>query len=206
MASYFFIGVITMIDNISGVVLTGGKSSRMGVDKMALQHNNTTFLENAVDALSIFSNIYISVSKVQQNNVLIQKVLNNNIKLAVDKYDDIGPLGGLATTLPILPTEYAFVCACDMPNLNRHFIEQILGDIDTLIYDAYIAVSDRGKEPLCSIYSKKCLPSINQSIDEQQYSINSMLARCKVKLINLSDSKHIENVNTPSEYQKISRG
>ncbi len=168
---------------MEGIILTGGKSSRMGTDKMAIKFNGITFLENAVNALSVFENIYISANLSQSTHPLIQKVLKDGVVLSIDKYDSIGPIGGLASTLPMIATNYAFVCACDMPFLTQDFIKSIIPPNDNQAYDAYILVSNNQNEPLCSIYSKSCIPIIEECIAQKKYGLNYMISKCNVKYI-----------------------
>ncbi len=193
------------IADITGVVLAGGKSKRMGTAKAKLLHNETSFLENILQILNIFQNNCISINQTQDKDVFFNNLATKyNATICVDKYNNIGPMGGLATILSSITTNYAFVCGCDMPFLTKDFLKSVMFDIitDCDTYDAYVLVSENGSEPLCSVYSKSCLSQIDECMSQNKYGLNYMLSKCNVNKIALpyNNNQFISNINTPSQY------
>ena len=116
--------------DIGALILMGGKNSRMnGNVKGLLKIKNSTFLEKIQETLNDFSSIYLSIndkfSKEQKQNFE-----NMGFKIIEDIYKEIGPLGGIYSSLLNCKEEYLFITACDMPFITKNSIEVLCNKVD----------------------------------------------------------------------------
>lgn len=111
--------------DIGALILMGGKNSRMGGNiKGFLKIKDITFLEKIIKDLECFSNIYISINK-NFSYEEIKEFENMGLKVIVDEYKDIGPMGGIYSALKNCKEQYLFITGCDMPNINKYLIEEL---------------------------------------------------------------------------------
>lgn len=184
---------------ISGAVLTGGESRRMGRDKSFLKYDNQTFIEKLLEQLSVCDEILISVRDKS-------KYLQFDYLLVEDLISGIGAIGGIYSCLKTCKNDYLFVCATDMPLLESKLInfivEFISGD-----YDCFVIKSTTKIQPLCAIYHKNCLPVIEKMIENGSYRLMDLLGCLKVKHIPLAyscfEDKLVSNINNVQAYSEL---
>lgn len=186
-------------ENITGVILAGGKNSRMGSDKGLLE----------VEGKKIVDRI-IAVLKLQVGNIIIISNKNNYNNLGYPVYSDIikdcGPMGGIFTALNYSKTDQILVISCDMPFISEPILASIIEKSD----DGEIIIPEHGNgklEPLCALYSKTCLGTFAQLLTKRDLKIKDALKYFSIMRIEFkgkdSPEHHFLNVNTPSEYQSI---
>lgn len=191
-----------MTYKITGIILSGGKSIRMGQDKAFLLFSDRPLIETMIDKLKAACGDLIIVTN---KPYLYQKY---DVQLAVDIIKNKGPLGGIHTGLIASRDKYNFVCACDMPFINRDLIEYMAEKIDG--YDA-VVVEHKGKlEPLCAVYSKSCVEPIEKELYRDNRKMKDFLKNIKTKVIKDrvlsnfdSGGRSFLNVNTKKDYQCI---
>ncbi|MFH1753694.1 MAG: molybdenum cofactor guanylyltransferase [Candidatus Omnitrophota bacterium] len=190
-----------MIDDVTCIILAGGKSSRMGRDKSFVRFLGKPLVENVIDKMvPIFKETII----VTNSPHLYTKY---NIETRVDILKDRGPLGGIHTGLTYSKNIYNLVVACDMPFLNENLINtMIMAGLKD--HDAVVPRYKGRLEPLCSIYSKSCIKPIESAISRNDLKIASFLKLVKTKIIEediismaVSDRSFI-NINTPEELDR----
>jgi molybdopterin-guanine dinucleotide biosynthesis protein A len=105
-------------------------------------------------------------------------------------------------------TPYAFFVACDIPFLKKDLVETILDNIEPRI-DIVIPDTSKGFEPLCSVYSKKCLNPVEQQLVKQQLKIRQVFQKVRVKKLpetilrqNDPDLISFYNINTHDDLTK----
>lgn len=131
--------------DIGALILMGGQNSRMGGNvKGLLKINEVTFLERIIHVLEDFSTIYLSVNK-KCSSEEIKKYEEMGLSVIVDIYDDIGPMGGIYSSLKNCKEDYLFITACDMPFINKDLINKLQANmknnVDVVIFskkDYYI--------------------------------------------------------------------
>jgi molybdopterin-guanine dinucleotide biosynthesis protein A len=187
-----------VITEITGVVLAGGKSSRMGTNKALLPYQNRPLIETILQIMeSIFSRVIVSVNQTYENVTQPQ---------IPDRYPETGPIGGITSVLES-GEKRIFCVGCDMPFLNPKLIEFICTQSDC---DAVIPVW-RGKiEVLHAYYSSSLLPHLQQSLKENRFRITDSFGEAHVRYIQEPEIKPFDpqgssfrNVNTPEEYREI---
>lgn len=181
-------------------ILAGGKSSRMGQNKALMEFNNDTMIGRISKQFKGFGEVLVSASQRGLYEA-------EGIKVVYDENDSIGPVEGIRQVLMNADTEYVFVCAADMPFVNREIAEYIAEFISS-DYDCYVVTDGEKIHPLCAIYSKRVLPVIEELIREKKFRLLELLNRVRTKYISLEhtsfDKKVVRNVNTKDEFLALS--
>ncbi|WP_459476295.1 molybdenum cofactor guanylyltransferase [Clostridium saccharoperbutylacetonicum] len=187
--------------DIGALILAGGKSRRMnGNNKAFLKFQNKSFIESIADKLNGFNNIYISVDEKEKYKHL-------SFTLIEDMYKDIGPIGGIYSSLKSIEEEYIFVTACDMPKINRKFIDFICTSLTEDI-ECIVTQDIKGRiYPLGGIYSKALLGKIENMIKEEDYKLLNLIKHSNTKIISLSENNFneniMDNINDINDYNKL---
>ena len=190
--------------DIGALILMGGKNSRMnGNVKGLLKLNNMTFLEKIKETLDDFSSIYLSIndkfSKEQKQNFE-----NMGFKIIEDIYKEIGPLGGIYSSLLNCKEEYLFITACDMPFITKNSIEVLCNKVDKNTDGVVFYDKNNKLYPLGAIYSKNVLPIIEEMIEKKYYKLSYLIEKSNFVKINIEKTdiplKVLSNINTLQEY------
>ena len=133
---------------ITGIILSGGKSSRMGSDKALLKLNNSTFIETIITTIQPFVDELIIISDNPEHDKF-------NIRREEDFIKNAGPLAGLLTGLYRAKHENVIALSCDIPMISKKVIETLITQAD----DAFEVnqIESEGKTmPLIAVYKKSC--------------------------------------------------
>jgi molybdopterin-guanine dinucleotide biosynthesis protein A len=188
---------------MTGIILSGGKSSRMGANKAFLHVGGERLIDRTV---RIFKEIFPEVILVTNSPL---DYLDQDCTITTDIIKGKGPLGGIYTGLFHASHERIFMAACDMPFLNRAFIEYMMDHCA----DFYIVVPELpdGLQPLHALYSRRCLPAIKRLIDKDQLKITGFYKGLKKLTIPEGVTKRFDpkgmmfiNVNTEEDLERIS--
>ena len=182
----------------------GGKNSRMnGNVKGLLKLNNMTFLEKIKETLDDFSSIYLSINDKFSKNQK-QKKKKMGFKLIEDIYKEIGPLGGIYSSLLNCKEEYLFITACDMPFITKNSIEVLCNKVDKNTDGVVFYDKNNKLYPLGAIYSKNVLPIIEEMIEKKYYKLSYLIEKSNFVKINIEKTdiplKVLSNINTLQEY------
>jgi molybdenum cofactor guanylyltransferase len=189
-----------MISDVTGILLAGGKSRRMGEDKRYLHVGEQTLLERDLSVLrSVFHDVAIVLAQDSA-------VLDQDVPVLRDLVPDCGSLGGLYTGLKHAKTPHIFIVACDMPFVNAAVVQyftSLKGDADIVM-----AKLKTGLHPMHALYGQRCLPAIEEMIRQRDLKIQKLAAHgaLKVRLVNDADLAGVDpegysfiNVNTPAD-------
>ncbi|MGG5341278.1 molybdenum cofactor guanylyltransferase [Enterococcus sp. AZ192] len=182
-----------MIKEATAVILCGGKSTRMGFDKSLLKVNGEFVLLRTVKQLQ---KTFPKVLLVANQRTKFPAVFSQ-VAIIEDHYHEKGPLGGLATGLEEIETEYLFLVACDIPNLTVDLIRIMTEHLST--YQIVLCQQNGRLEPLFAFYHRSCLSVFQQQLTSKNWRIAKEFDRFSVKIITLETSTTINNVNTPKE-------
>ncbi len=178
---------------LTGIVIAGGKSKRMGKDKLSMQFNGQSLIQQAVNLLEKYSvKTFVSANKSQ---------INSNYAIINDDFADIGPIAGIYAGLKQAKTQKILIIPVDMPLLNEELISYLINEMDS---EASINVfkSSNNTQMLIGIYDKMLMPIIENQIKEKQYKLLDLLDLSSSKLI---DGQQFDalftNTNTPKEWQ-----
>jgi len=188
--------------NVTGVLLAGGKSRRMGEDKRYLVVGEQTLLERGLSVLrSIFQEVLVVIAQDSPQ-------LDVDARVVRDLVPGCGSLGGLYTGLMQATTPYTFVVACDMPFLDPTVISRFTSGRVTA--DIVMAKLAARLHPMHALYGKQCLPVVEQMIQARQLKIQEMVSHesLRVRYITEADlftidpsGRSFQNVNTPADLE-----
>ncbi len=188
--------------NITAAILAQGKNSRIGLEKSLLKITSESIIENEIKLLrKIFQNIIIISSKDELKSKF------KKIPFYDDIYKNIGPLGGIHSALINSFTDATFVFACDMPNLSEEIILRQIELYQNCNCDLVVPRHYQGIEPLHGIYTKKCIPNIENRIKNKDYSIRHFYRGLNLHYLEISENqvKHFFNVNTLKDYYSLKK-
>jgi molybdopterin-guanine dinucleotide biosynthesis protein A len=191
-------------NNITGIILSGGRSLRMGQNKAFIQIEGLPIIERIS---TLFKQVFREVIIVTNETELFQ---NLGSKIYTDIIPNKGALGGLYTGIYYSIFEYSFCVACDMPLINKSLVQFLIQNIRG--EDVIVPHTKDGLQPLHALYSKNCLNAIKETIELGKYKILDFYSRVKVKIIEEEDFIFLDpsktsfiNVNTPEELTSIRR-
>jgi molybdopterin-guanine dinucleotide biosynthesis protein A len=188
----------------TGIILSGGKSIRMG--------ENKAFIE--IDGVPIIRRIHNLFKELFQEIIIVtnQKELFSNFetKIYSDIFPNKGVLGGLYTGIFFSTFNFSFCVACDMPFIKKSLVQFLLNHIKE--DDVIVPQTKDGLQPLHAIYSKNCLDPIKKVMGQGKYKITDFYDLAKVKIIQENDFISLDplresfiNVNTPVELLSLRR-
>ena len=169
----------TSENHISGIILAGGLSKRLGRDKSIEPIENQTLLSRIHKKLLQITN---DITVVVNTEEKARKIPICNIKIVLDQYPNCGSLGGIFTGLNHAQQNWSLVVACDMPFINTKLIEKMI-ELRTG-HDAVVPYLDDFPEPTHALYSKKCLPHIKKYLDKNQLKISNFFKEVNIKKLN----------------------
>ncbi|MEG1409985.1 MAG: molybdenum cofactor guanylyltransferase [Terrisporobacter sp.] len=192
---------------IGALILMGGKNTRMGgIVKGLLNIGEETFLDRIISNIGDFPNIYLSLNK---NFTLknIEEFENQGLNTIVDIYEEIGPLGGIYSTLKTCKEDYLFVTTCDMPFINNEFGNYLSSYLKENVDIVLCYNHEKRLYPLGAIYSKKVIPIIEEMIEEKCYKLTRLIYASNFVEISIEDTPFspniFTNINTPEEYNSF---
>lgn len=182
-------------ENITLIILAGGKSSRMGTDKALLKYNGKTFVQILHDNLKeLFTDVIIS-----SNN---PKVKINDAKTISDKIKDIGPIGGIYSCLTVSNTNKNFIVSVDTPFVSPSLTSTIISLSEG--YDISVVKHKNKVNPIIGIYSKSVLPIVEQEIKANNYKMMMFLEKTKHQILDVNNYKNdLKNINTIDDFYKL---
>lgn len=190
---------------MSGVVLAGGRSARMGRDKAELPYGGGTLLEHVVSLVRQVERLTIVVAATRS-----QYALRDDTHVLGDLYPGAGPVGGIVTALEALPDDYTLVAACDMPRLRpevlRFLLEQARG------YDAAVPMVGGRLEPLCAAYHQRCANPLRAALEEGERAAHRAVRRLRLNVVPEEALRALDpllesftNVNAPDDLARVAR-
>jgi molybdopterin-guanine dinucleotide biosynthesis protein A len=188
-----------MKKDMTGIILAGGKNSRMGINKAFLEIDGTRLIDNI---LAVYQKIFSEIIIVT-NDPLSYTEFSETL-IVTDIYKEKGALGGIYTGLFYATYDYSFVAACDMPFLNEDFIIYLTGQAGK--HDIIVPELPEGFQPLHAIYSRNCLSHIKKLLIADKLKIAGFYKEVrllsipeeKIKPFN-KDGRLFLNVNTPED-------
>jgi len=188
-----------MKKDMTGIILAGGKNSRMGINKAFLEIDGTRLIDNI---LAVYQKIFPEIIIVTNDPLSYTKF--SDTVVVTDIYKEKGALGGIYTGLFYATYDYSFVAACEMPFLNEDFIIYLTEQIDK--FDIVVPQLSDGFQPLQAIYSRNCLSHIKKLLIADKLKIAGFYKEVrllsipeeKIKPFN-KDGRLFLNVNTPED-------
>jgi len=181
---------------VNGLILAGGKSTRMGQDKALLDRGGQSQLAYLAGMLDKnVERVFVSTRADQKDDGERRKYAQ-----IVDRYDDMGPLAGILSAMEEHPDSDWLVVACDLPNITGETITHLLKNCSAdHPFTAYVSSHDGLPEPLCAIYRAGSIAIMRRFADEGIYCPRKILIRSDTFLLEQSDPGSLDNINTPDD-------
>ncbi len=200
-----------LVDNVTGVILAGGKSSRMGINKSFLKIDDITLIERCYQLMkSVFTKVVISTNAPDQFDFI-------NSEKVKDIYGDFGPLSGIYSALKFLSTQKIFILSVDMPFILPDLIKYLINyKTDELIT---VPFAEQRTHYLCGIYSIELIPILesilesniearnnNKEIIKSSLSLWNFVERVGAEIVDVEEKIFYMkdlffNINTPEDFE-----
>lgn len=190
---------------VGGIVLCGGRSTRMGTSKATLPFGPETMLQRVVRLLgTAVAPIAVVAARDQQLPMLPESIIHT-----VDEREQRGPLEGLRAGLKVLPDsiDAAYVTSCDVPLLVPGFVTrmiELLGDHDIAVMEI-----DGFPHPLSAIYRRDVLPQVESLLERDRLRPVFLFEAVRTRRVQPEEMiaadpelRTLRNLNTPADYEQ----
>ncbi len=179
--------------NIPLIIFAGGKSSRMGQDKALLPFGGCNSLSEfqTLRLSKLFKKVYISAKEDK---------FDFEVNVIKDKYKDNSPLVGIVSIFETLKVDKVFILSVDAPFVTREVIDTLMNANNR--FDAVIAKSKSGLQPLCGVYKRSVLPIAQAHLKEGNHRLNNLLKKVETQFVPFKDDTPFLNLNHPHEYEE----
>lgn len=191
---------------ITGFVLAGGASRRMGRSKAHLLLGPETMLERQIRLLRSVCRSVAVLGPPQGFRGLAVPVF-------ADEFTGQGPLAGLHTGLLLTHTEYNLFLSCDLPFMDVRFLRYLSGRALEAAADVTVPEShERGFHPLCAVYRRRALWAVRASLLAGENKVSRFFRRVRCQVVTAREISRagfglriFDNINTPDDYDRVRR-
>jgi molybdopterin-guanine dinucleotide biosynthesis protein A len=184
-----------------GLVLAGGRSTRMRRDKAVIEYRPG---ESQLDAAMTLLTPYVSRAFVSVRADQAQESTRSRHARIVDRGDVEGPIAGIRAALADHPEAAWLVLACDLPFLDARTLEALIASRDPAgEATAFRSSHDGLPEPLCAIYEPRAAASIDAHVAAGKNCPRKFLINARTRLLDQPDPRALDNVNTVDEYGAV---
>lgn len=186
--------------SVAAFVLVGGKSSRMGQDKSALQVNGRTLLERAVQ---------IAQAASKDVRLLGNPAQKTRLTVVPDRFPGCGPLAGIDAALAATEAELNFILSVDTPFVPLEFVRYL---VDRACAGEALVTYPRlvsGYQPLCAVYRKQFGPIAEAALRDGQYKIDPLFSRVATCILDDMELRKLgfgdeifDNLNTLEDWER----
>lgn len=192
---------------VAGVIIAGGRSLRMGRDKLMLPIEGVPLLERVAQALAEVAGELILALRPGQPQPTLRTALA--LRVVRDPAPNLGPLGGLLAALSTGAAGHYLAVAGDMPLLQPALLGTLLDTARQDDVQALVPLADGEPEPLCAVYRQDCLPTMETLAAEGGRSLRELLARLRVRFVPATELRRFDpdlrsflNVNREGDLER----
>ncbi len=184
---------------LKGIVLAGGKSTRMGRSKAHICWYGKEQQYYLADLMAGFcEEVFISCRQDQQQNI------DKNYQVLSDLYGTSGPLEAILTAFEKYPNHGWMVVACDVPLLDEPTLRYLVEQRDhSKIATAFESPLDGLPEPLTAIWEAKSYELLRSNHQNQNTSLRKILIENEARIIKAPNADALINANTPADAARI---
>jgi len=181
----------------TGVVLAGGKSSRMGRDKALIEVGGRSLLDLALDRLGPHVEELLVIGEPEKYGSVGPFVI-------ADEWPGKGPLGGLATAMRYASNDRLLVVACDLPGLDGRLFELLKAQLGTAT-EAVVPRHDGLIEPLAAAYHRNAQPVFRRCVEQDVLKMADALALVRTSYVQVVPGRDgwpedlFRNINAPGD-------
>ena len=189
---------------VTGVILAGGESSRF-------DYVNKAFFE--IGGESVVERVYKVMCAVFDDIIVVTNdpidYLQWDVRITTDIFPCRSSMTGVHAGLFLAETPYIFVCGCDTPFLKKELIETVLSGLEKAVDIVVPRKANGWFEPLCAVYAKSCLQSLERSLKEKMFDIKRIYREMRIKPLDEAVLRRVDpellsffNVNTPADLDR----
>jgi molybdopterin-guanine dinucleotide biosynthesis protein A len=185
---------------LTGLVLAGGASRRMGRDKAFLELGGRSLMQIVIDRMARACTEVLIISSDAQ------RYAGYGVPVVEDRFPGVGILGGLHAGLSVAASDLSLAVGCDMPFLNPDLLRAFAAWAEG--YDVALLRRGRHTEPLHAAYRRTCLPAMEAAIRAGERRVISFFPQVDVRYVLPEEATPIDphldsfrNVNTPAEWE-----
>ncbi len=188
-----------MTGALRGLVLAGGRSTRMGRDKAVLAYHGRDQLQVAFELLDeVAGPNFVSVRADQTSDPLRARYAQ-----VIDGTLGVGPVAGILAALRTRPAAAWLVLACDLPFLDASTLRALIAGRDpSRVATAFRSAYDGLPEPLCAIWEPQCEPLLADFVAADGRCPRKFLLAHAARIIDLPRSNALDNINSTTEYRQ----
>ncbi len=174
---------------VTGIILAGGKSSRMGTDKGLMFYKGRPMIQHILDPMAKICHRILIVTSNPMYGMF-------GFELVKDEQPDYGPVMGLLSGLRQSKTDINLVMSCDAPLVGFDLMKQLV--LATGVADVVAARSSVGLHPLIAVYKKRCISGLETAINEDEHRLRTVLESFHVQVFDVEKEKEelLRNMNT----------
>lgn len=202
---------------VTGVILAGGKSRRMGQNKALIQLGDDSLIEHVIRRMHLVVDELLLITNTPTEYTHL------NVPMHGDIIPDTGALGGIYTGLTHASHDAVICVGCDNPFLVPDlltYLVSVLGEYDAVMPYTYSHNKDIGVrnpsysddritlQTLCAAYAKRCLPIIELMLQESELRVHALAERAYVQRVSPevwqtfdSEGMSFFNINTPEDFE-----
>lgn len=186
-------------EQLTTVVLAGGKSQRMGQDKAFLDWKGQSFIERILDCAEGLTEEVLIVANTKPYEHL-------GVQVCSDIIPNCGPVGGIYTAMNAIRTPYLLLLSCDIPLLKTALLEHLIAQ--SIPCDVNLLTTAKCWQPLTAIYHRRTLPIFEAALETKTLKLRSLLSSMSLQEIACPEDwiSCLNNINTPDDLKKISDG
>jgi len=182
----------------TAIILSGGKSTRLGQDKSLLPYRGIPLIAHIAAQLKpMFRNVIISTNDPEKYDFL-------GLPMIADRQPGQGPLMGIASTLGYVAQDLSFVIGCDIPIVNYRFVQRMISLAEG--YDIVMPRDVEGRyEPLFAVYRRGVRFAALEILEAGERRIAALFERVRVRFVEFDGGDWYKNINTMDDYFTASR-
>lgn len=184
-----------------GVILAGGQSSRMGVNKALLDFHGEPLIQRLANRFQAWFDQVVVVTNTPDVYAFL------GLPMAGDRIPGLGPLGGLEAGLTASRHAHAFFCATDMPFVSEGLVRFMVQTAPQ--YDVVVPFLQGEYEPMHAVYSQSCLPHITELIDARRLKLLNIYEGARLRTVTEDEvrafgdpARLFFNCNTPADLEQ----
>jgi molybdopterin-guanine dinucleotide biosynthesis protein A len=182
--------------NITGIILAGGKSTRMGQEKGLIEIAGKPMIQHVINHIApLCDQILISANREEYKDF--------GYNVVKDVIKDIGPAGGIASCLPYSKHKKNIIISYDLPSASTLFIQRLLHLSED--YEITIPECDKHLQPLCGIYQKDIYPEFIKLVRNGHLALKYLVKRFNLKIVDetmlqgIDIREALRNINTEED-------
>jgi molybdopterin-guanine dinucleotide biosynthesis protein A len=183
--------------SIGGIILAGGRSTRMGRPKALLRRGGVTLVESAVALLGTCTDDVVAVSSAELP-------MPTALRVVTDLAPGRGPLEGLRAGMRALPNcDAVMVLAVDLPAMTGDVLKRLIEEFEVADCEAVVPRVAGRPQPLCAVYSHTVLARVEAQLQSDALAMTALLERLNVKWLDGLAAEVFRNVNTPADLELL---